>query len=165
MRFKGIMACAAAALALSACGQQDEASKKPNKAEDAQKAEAASELPEMVVAKVPLDENGNELLDQASVRGVNGDVEGGEQAEAKFNGGNEINATANAKELDKDASSPQWHFKRNRFNRFNRYNRYSRFNRFRSSYRSYYRGYSYRYNYRSYYRGNNCRYYTYRRYY
>ena len=154
---------------LAACGTQTKKNEQPTPAVDqgvnvasTADAETAKALPTLIVAKVPLDAQGNELTDQGEARELFGpaDATGGETADAAFAQGAQVTI---ADELDRDSSSAQWHNRgyywstpwypgkvlgrglwwgRNPYVHYNNN--------------------SYGYNYTSYYSYNNCNYYTYR---
>lgn len=158
----------AAASTLAACGSQSTKEQAPVQAQD-QGVNVASEvdadtakvLPTMIVAKVPVDAQGNELVDQGVAHEVFGaaSVEGGASAEAAFAQGTQVTI---ADELDRDSSTSQWGgsyywntpwYPGKLLGRGLWWGRNPYVN---------YGGASYGYSYSSYYRYNNCNYYYYR---
>lgn len=111
MKFKTLVPIATA-LVLAACGTQDK--KGSDKAADSQPTPEAlaaeqapaqiEQAPEMIIAKVPLDANGNEMTDQIETRSL---ATVGDQADAaqQFAAGQAIDVRD---ELDQDSSSQQW---------------------------------------------------------
>jgi hypothetical protein len=125
--------------------------------------QTAGNLPSVIVARVPLDADGNELVDQGEAREVfglgNAELTDGTAADAAFGQGASVSV---ADELDAD-SSTQSTYRRSYYWNTPWYpgkllgrglwwgrNPYVSYN-----------NYSYGYSYRSSYSYNNCRYYTY----
>lgn len=107
------LVCFAAAGVFAACGTQTKESKAPAAApsQNAAPAEATSatkaDLPAILIAKVPVDANGQEVDAQVETRSVmaQADVSNGDVAAAQFAQGSSVQV---ADELDKDTSSQQW---------------------------------------------------------
>lgn len=166
---KKIMLSLATSALLAACGgAQDDSKKVETPAQQDQgvnvaktvDASTAKALPTVIVAKVPLDANGNEIVGQGEARQIhgNGQISNGETAVAAFSKGKGIQI---ADELDDNSSSSQWH---------NYYYWNTPWYLGKALGRGLWwgrnpylwqGGYSYGYNYVNSYRFNNCNYYTY----
>lgn len=150
-------------LGLAGCGNQDK-----NSGEAAQKLQSQDSI-ETMIAKVPVDANGNEMLDQMELRVSKGDQTFDSQATAESVFSNAIK-TAIVDELDSDTSA-QSYFRRGYGRQGNWRNSYRHGNYngrgqwwgrtpyIRNVYRGSFGGYT-PYYYRSSYNYSNYRYYT-----
>jgi hypothetical protein len=114
MRFFTATFCLLALVSLTGCGatKDESARNRVAKAPVAASPETAmaqsAVLPQMFIARVPLDATGKEIDDQVETRQVlSGEkFEAAQDAERFFNQGSSV---AVANELDEDSSSQQWH--------------------------------------------------------
>jgi Flp pilus assembly protein TadG len=176
MRFTktlSLVAAVAATLSLAACGVSTEEKKDEQRADRAAvDASADAALPTVIIAKVPVDADGNQLGDQVETVALAADADLSD-AEAAFATGTAVSV---ADELDQDSSSDQWNGRHGGGHHGGYHHRNYYWNTpwypgrllgrgiwwGRNPY-AYYGGYSYGYNYGySYYRPG-CNYYVYNR--
>lgn len=162
MKANAILASLALVAALVGCGD-DSKNETVNTAPAANEVAAAELVPEFFMVKVPVDANGNEIVEQYEAREFNGahQFDSAENTGGAWDSGKAVEI---ANELDQDTSSQQWGYGRSSWYWNTPWYPGKLLGRGLWWGRNPYRA-NYRYNYYNNYYYNDCNYYVYRRYY